>query len=111
VITSRTLKRTGKKVYDVRLRTPDGRVYNRTFATKKAAEAFEDSEKTDRRRGGWVDPRYANMTVKELAARWLASNPAKRSKTRTRDESSSGSISCPAVIHPDHGSATFRLVR
>jgi integrase len=27
------------------------------------------------------------MPVKELAARWLASNPAKRSKTRTRDES------------------------
>jgi integrase len=87
VITSRTLKRTGKKVYDVRLRTPDGRVYNRTFATKKAAEAFEEAEKTDRRRGAWVDPRYANMTVKELAARWLGSNPAKRSKTRTRDES------------------------
>jgi integrase len=87
VITSRTLKRTGKKVYDVRLRTPDGRVYNRTFATKRAAEAFEEAEKTDRRRGAGVDPRYANMTVKELAARWLASNPAKRSKTRTRDES------------------------
>jgi hypothetical protein len=52
LITSRTLKRTGKKVYDVRLRTPDGRVYNRTFATKKAAEAFEEAEKTDRRRGG-----------------------------------------------------------
>jgi integrase len=87
VITSRTLKRTGKKVYDVRLRAPDGRVYNRTFATKKSAEAFEEAERTDRRRGAWVDPRYASMTVSELATRWLASNPAKRSKTRARDES------------------------
>jgi integrase len=87
VITTRTLKRTGKKVYDVRLRTPDGRVYNRTFAAKKAAEAFEEAERRDRRRGAWVDPRYANMTMKELAARWLASNPAKRSKARSRDES------------------------
>ena len=82
MITSRTLKRTGKKVYDVRLRAQDGRVYNRTFTTKKAAEAFEEAEKTDRRRGVWLDPRYANMTVRDLAARWRASNPAKRSKTR-----------------------------
>ena len=87
MITSRTLKRTGKKVYDVRLRAQDGRVYNRTFTTKKAAEAFEEAEKTDRRRGVWLDPRYANMTVRDLAARWRASNPAKRSKTRARDES------------------------
>jgi hypothetical protein len=49
VITTRILKRTGKKVYDVRLRTPEGRVYNRTFATKKAAEAFEDAEAP-----GWI---------------------------------------------------------
>jgi integrase len=86
VIKARTLKRTGKRVWDVRLRDPDGKVYNRTFATKKAAAEFEDSERTDRRRGAWVDPRYATMTVSELAAKWLASNPSKRNGTRARDE-------------------------
>jgi integrase len=86
VIQARTLKRTGKKVYDVRLRDPAGRVYNRTFPTKKAAEAFEDSERTDRRRDEWIDPRNSSIVVAELASRWMESNPAKRSSTRARDE-------------------------
>ena len=46
----------GKVVYDVRLRTPDGRQYKRTFRTKREAELFEASDRTERNRGGWVDP-------------------------------------------------------
>jgi integrase len=91
VIKARTLKRRDRNgkpivVHDVRLRTPGGKVYTRTFRTKKAAEAFEDSEQTDQRRGAWIDPRFASMTVKDLAARWMESNPAKRSGTRSRDD-------------------------
>ena len=38
------------------------------------------------RRGAWIDPRHADLTVKELASQWLESNPAKRSSTLARDE-------------------------
>lgn len=49
MIATRTLKRTDdkgrpKQVYDVRLRDPNGKEYNRTFSTKKAAEAFDGDE-------------------------------------------------------------------
>jgi integrase len=87
VIKPRVLKRTGKRVYDVRLRDPDGKVYNRTFARKRDAESFEASERTDRRRGAWIDPRHAELTVGEVAEHWLASNPSKRPNTMATDES------------------------
>jgi len=82
----RTRKTTRGVRYDVRLRDPDGRVYNRTFATKKAAEAFERSERTDRGRGVWVDPRRADATFADWAVQWRDANPAKRPKTRVDDE-------------------------
>ena len=72
-------------MYDVRLRDPDGRIYNRTFETKKEALAFEAAERASRNRGAWVDPRHAEVTFKDLAARWLAANPAKRASSRATD--------------------------
>jgi integrase len=76
----------GKTVYDVRLRDPDGRAYKRTFRTKREAEAFEAAERTDRARGAWIDPRKAATTFAELATRWLNGNPAKRPTSAERDE-------------------------
>jgi integrase len=73
-------------VYDVRLRDPTGRVYGKTFLTRKSAEAWEAAERTDQGRGVWIDPRFASMTVEQMAERWLASNPAKRPSTTARDE-------------------------
>jgi integrase len=87
VIKPRVLKRTGKRVYDVRLRDPDGKEYSQTFDTKRAAQAYEASQKTDRRRGAWVDPRLADLTVGDVAERWLASNPAKRPNALATDQS------------------------
>jgi integrase len=87
MIKARMLKRTGKRVYDVRLRDPDGNEYSRTFGTKREAQAYEASERTDRRRGAWVDPRLADLTVGEVAERWLASNPAKRPNALATDQS------------------------
>ena len=78
--------RSGKTVYDVRLRDPDGRAYKRTFRTKREAEAFEAAERTDRARGTWIDPRKAATTFAELATRWLNGNPAKRPTSIERDE-------------------------
>ncbi|HEX6312317.1 MAG TPA: tyrosine-type recombinase/integrase, partial [Acidimicrobiia bacterium] len=34
----------------------------------------------------WVDPRRGDASFAEVAATWLAQNPAKRASTRTRDE-------------------------
>lgn len=72
--------------YDVRLRDPQGREYSRTFATKRRAEDFENTERADRLRGAWVDPRLSNITFSEWAAQWLAGDPTKRAKTRATDE-------------------------
>jgi integrase len=86
MIETRILK-SGRKVHEVRLRDPAGKEYSRTFDTKGEARAFEASERTDRRRGAWVDPRHAELTFGEVAARWLAANPAKRVNTLATDES------------------------
>ena len=42
--------------YDVRLRSPDGRTYKRSFRTRREAEVFEARERADRSRGTWLDP-------------------------------------------------------
>ena len=73
--------------YDVRLRSPDGRVYNRTFRTKREAERYEATERADRARGAWLDPRHAETTFADAAKTWLDSNPAKRDGAWARDES------------------------
>lgn len=73
--------------YDVRLRSPDGRVYNRTFRTKREAERYEATERADRARGAWLDPRHAETTFADAAKTWLDSNPAKRDGAWVRDES------------------------
>lgn len=72
--------------YDVKLRDPNGRMYQRTFRTKREAEAYEDGERTDRRRGAWVDPRGADTLFATFATEWLASDPAKRPSALARDE-------------------------
>jgi hypothetical protein len=92
MIATRALKRTDdkgrpKRVYDVRLRDPAGRVINRTFETKRAAKQWGREHRSDLGRGIWLDPRHGSLTVADLGAEWLAANPAKRSGTRARDES------------------------
>ncbi|MDQ6617396.1 MAG: site-specific integrase [Actinomycetota bacterium] len=109
MIHPRTRKRDGRRVYDVRLRDPAGKVYTRTFETKKAAEVFETAEKSARHRGAWIDPRLSNLTFGDVATRWLASNPAKRPSALARDESivrvhlvpRFGNATLAAVTQPD----------
>ncbi len=73
--------------YEVRLRAPDGRQYKKRFRTRRDAEAFEARELADRSRGVWLDPRDGQRSFGDVASQWLATNPAKRSSTRARDES------------------------
>lgn len=61
----------GKVVDGVRLRTPDGRPYKKTFRTKREAELFEAKECTDRHRGAWVDPNAGRFPFEDDAKRWL----------------------------------------
>ena len=77
----------GERRYDVRLRDPAGKTYNRTFRTRREAEAFEVSERASRARGAWLDPRRAEVTLRETATAWLDANPGKRPSSRARDDS------------------------
>jgi integrase len=72
----------GKIVYDVRLRDPQGRAYKRTFRTKKDAETFVSTQRADRTRGGWVDPRKGKITLAEYTASWMAQRHDLRPRTR-----------------------------
>ncbi|MDP9387291.1 MAG: site-specific integrase [Actinomycetota bacterium] len=73
--------------YDVRLRDPAGRLYKRTFRTKREAETFEARERADRSRGSWVDPRKSETRFGDVARYWLTANPGKRASGLARDES------------------------
>lgn len=72
--------------YDVKLRDAEGRMYQRTFRTKREAESYQSQEQTDRARGAWVDPRGAATPFGDIAQEWLTSNPAKRPSGWARDE-------------------------
>ena len=71
MIEARVRKRDGRRVYDVRLRDDDGIEYSKTFLTKREAQEFEAAERTDRRRGEWIDPRLRAHPA-ERACRPLA---------------------------------------
>jgi len=77
----------GERRYDVRLRDPAGKTYTRTFRTRKDAERFESTERADRARGSWLDPRGGDVLVKDWAAEWLLCNPEKSPSAYARDES------------------------
>lgn len=68
--------------YDVRLRDPSGRVYTRSFATKREAENYRARELADRSRGAWVDPRRGVVTLEDWARSWMDLRPDLRVRTR-----------------------------
>lgn len=72
--------------YDVKLRRPDNTQYQRSFKTKKEAEAFAAKELADRERGTWLDDRSSDVTFADIATRWLEGNITKRANTRQRDK-------------------------
>jgi integrase len=81
-------RKTAKGVnrYEVRYRTPDGTERSRTFRTRRDAERHAVAVEADKDRGAWIDPRHADVTFRDVAARWLASNPTKRPTTMATDE-------------------------
>ncbi len=75
------------RVYDVRLRGPDGREVSRTFLNKRDAEQFRASQVTAKAKGMWIDLGGLTRTFGEVAEEWLEANPAKRDSSRSRDAS------------------------
>lgn len=90
------------RVYDVRYRGPDGREISRTFLTKRDALEFEAQQRTAKSRGTWIDPRGSKITMRDLGAEWLESNPTKRDSTWARDESA-----LRVHVYPDIGDRTI----
>ncbi|MGH2670268.1 MAG: site-specific integrase, partial [bacterium] len=70
------------RVYEVRLRGPDGREVSRTLRTKREAVQYVAGLRTSKAKGTWLDPRESEVTLGDLATEWLASNPAKRRSSR-----------------------------
>jgi integrase len=93
-------------VYDVRLRRPDGSVYKRTFRTKRDAEQYEASQRTERVHGTWIDPAGATMCFADWAQHWLDSDTAKTAMAKATDRSLLRSAILPTLGHRQLGSIT-----
>jgi integrase len=63
--------RSGKPSYEVKLRSPNGRQYSRTFRTRREAEDFVARERAALLQGTWLDPNAGKEIFGTYAARWL----------------------------------------
>jgi integrase len=87
VIKARTLKRTGKNVYDVELRDANGRKITKTFPTKTTAKQYETQQRAAKIGGMWINPHGGGDSVSSVAEQWLSSDPTKRPSSIARDSS------------------------
>jgi integrase len=110
-IDAKRRQRDGRTVYEVRLRGPEGTEYSRTFETRKAAEAYQTEQRAQRARGGWVDPRRAEVAFGEVARSWLVSDPTKRGSGLAGDESIVRNHLLPPIGDRPLGSLTPRDVQ
>lgn len=53
-----------------------------TFRTKREADAYLASVRSDVDRGSWIDPDAGRVTFEEYSSRWLAERPHLRPRTR-----------------------------
>ena len=97
--------------YDVRLRNAEGKTYTRTWRTRKEAETYERAELTARDRGDWIDPTARRKTLNDVAAAWLASNPAKRPGTLANEKGALDRHILPELGNKRLGSITPREVQ
>jgi len=66
--------RDGRPRYEARVRGPDGRMATRTFATFKAAQAWERDKFVEKDHGGWIALSGGRMTLQQFATEWLEGN-------------------------------------
>lgn len=60
---------------------PSGRERTKAFAVKAKAQRYAEDQESDARRGAYIDPRSARMTVREWCATWLAGYRTRRAST------------------------------
>jgi len=63
--------RSGKATYEVKLRSPDGRQYSRSFRTRREADDFVARERAALLQGTWLDPNAGKEIFATYAERWL----------------------------------------
>lgn len=77
------VRSTGKSVYVVKYRMPDGGSRSKGgFTTRKAAETFATTVDFDAARGAHFDPQSGSVLFRVLAAEWLASRHDLKARTR-----------------------------
>jgi integrase len=81
--------------YDVRYRTPDGKVRTRTFPRRKDAETHKSLVEADMLRGEWYDARLGRVPFDEWVDRWRATAVHLRPSTRARDDAYLNSLIRP----------------
>jgi integrase len=72
---------TGRTLYEIKLRTPTGRQYSKSFRTRREAEAYQVKEKASQLTGAWVDPRAGELTIEEYTRDWMYQRVALRPRT------------------------------
>jgi hypothetical protein len=92
--------RSGRPVYDVRLRTPQGKQYTKTLRTRKEAEAFEAEQHTTRVRGTSVDPRGGQVRFGVHAESWMLTGSAFAPVRSSCTTTCCSTISCPSSRPP-----------
>jgi integrase len=95
-----------RTVWDVKLRDQNGRMYQKTFTTKAEAQNYEAGQRTDRRRGTWIDPRHENRSVASVADEWLEGDTIKRASSAARDRSILRTHVLPRIGNRPIGSVT-----
>ncbi|MFI0482235.1 tyrosine-type recombinase/integrase [Actinomadura sp. 9N215] len=60
---------------------PDGRECTKAFPTKTKAKQYAEDQEVDARRGPYIDPKAARMTVREWCSTWLAGYRTRRPGT------------------------------
>lgn len=77
-----SVKRLPNGRYKARVRLPDGREISRTCDLKRDADEWADAQRTDMRRGTWVDPRLGRQTFLAFADEWAAVQDGWKQGTR-----------------------------
>lgn len=72
ILLDMAINKTASGSWQVRTYDADRKPVKKNFATKKEARAFEESLRTDVRRGTYVDPRLGQEAFGTVTDRWLA---------------------------------------
>ncbi|NNN22579.1 MAG: site-specific integrase, partial [Acidimicrobiales bacterium] len=80
MINLRKLKN-GKR-YDVRLRDPSGRLYTKSFSSKRDAETYEAKMLLEKTVGTWMDPKLGRIKLSDWSSQWMEQRGDLRPRTR-----------------------------